>query len=103
MRRTVLVCVLFVVSLSACSDTNEVQGVVIEVDGTLTSVASFVLRTDGGELITIVPAEDGDYAFPLPHLNDHRTSLSPIAVVLDRSVDPPVARSIRDADSRIHP
>ena len=102
MRRTALLTVLAVATF-ACANANEVQGVVIEVDGTLTSVASFVLRTDGGEVITIVPAEDGDYAFPLPHLNDHRTSLSPIAVVLDRSVDPPVARSIRDADSHIHP
>ena len=101
MRRAAVVGVLVAASL-ACGNTNEVQGVVIEVDGTLTSVASFVLRTDSGEVITVVPAEDGDFAFPLAHLNDHRVSLSPIVVELDRSVDPPLARSIRDADSPVH-
>lgn len=89
---------LLLVLTTACSSSDQVRGVVIEVDGDLTSVESFVLRTDSGELITIVPAADGEFGFPLPHLNDHRTSLSPIVVELDPSMDPPRAVSIRDAD-----
>lgn len=84
--------------VGACAADNEVTGIVLEVTGDLTSVESFVLRTDGGETLTIVPAADGDFRFPLPHLNDHRASLSPITVELDDSVDPPLAVHIRDAD-----
>ena len=84
---------------TACASANQVQGVVLEIDGDLTTVDSFVLRTVDGETLTIVPAADGDFSFPLPHLNDHRASLAPIIVVLDRSVDPPLAISIRDAES----
>ena len=83
---------------AACTSSDEVRGVVLEVEGTLTSVEWFVLRTDAGDVITMVPSPNGDDTFPLLHLNDHRSTLSPIIVVLDRSVDPPVARSIRDAE-----
>ena len=82
---------------AACTSSDEVQGIVLEVEGTLTSVESFVLRTDAGDIITVVPSQDSDDAFPILHLYDHRSTLSPIIVVLDRSFDPPVARSIRDA------
>ena len=85
--------------LAACSGGNEVQGIVLSVDGDLTEVRSFVLRTDDGETLEIVPDENGTFSFPLPHLNDHRVSLSPVIVTLDRSVDPPLATAIRDADT----
>lgn len=75
-----------------------VRGVVLEVEGSLISVESFVLRTDRGEVLELVPAPDGDFQFPLPHLHDHRRTLEPVLVELDRSVDPPLAASIRDAD-----
>lgn len=75
-----------------------VRGVVLEVEGGLTSVESFVLRTDRGEVLELVPAPDGDFRFPLPHLHDHRRTLEPVLVELDRSVDPPLATGIRDAD-----
>jgi len=94
-----LVAGLCFAALAACSSGDQVRGIVVSVDGDLTGVNSFVLRTDGGDLLTIVPAADGDFAFPLPHLNDHRLSLSPVLVTLDRSVDPPLATSLRDADS----
>ena len=85
---------------AACAGQDEVRGIVLEVDGDLTSVESFVLRLDDGEILTIVPAATGgDFHFPLPHLSDHRTSLSPVIVELDRSVDPPRAVMIRDADT----
>lgn len=76
-----------------------VQGVVLEINGDLEGVESFVLRTDDGEIIEVVPAPDGDFRFPLAHLHDHRRTLEPLSVGLDRSVSPPMAIAIRDADS----
>jgi hypothetical protein len=76
-----------------------VQGVVLEVNGDLEGVDSFVLRTDDGEVIEVVPAPDGDFRFPLAHLHDHRRTLEPLSVGLDRSADPPLAVAIQDADS----
>ncbi len=75
-----------------------VQGVVLEVNGDLERVESFVLRTDDGEVIEVVPAPDGDFRFPLAHLHDHRRTLEPLSVGLDRSADPPLAVTMRDAD-----
>lgn len=76
-----------------------VRGVVLEVEGGLASVDSFVLRTDEGEVLEVVPAPDGDFRFPLPHLHDHRRTSEPILVELDRSTDPPRATAVQDADS----
>lgn len=91
--------------LVACGDSGAgpvvetVEGVVLEVKGDLEGIDSFVLRTDGGEVIEIVPAPDGDFRFPLAHLYDHLRTSEPLSVGLDRSVDPPLAVAIRDADS----
>ena len=76
-----------------------VRGVVLEVEGGLTSVDSFVLRTDEGEVLEVIPAPDGDFRFPLPHLHDHLRNSEPILVELDRSTDPPRAAAIQDAES----
>lgn len=76
-----------------------VRGVVLEVEGGLTSVDSFVLRTDEGEVLEVIPAPDGDFRFPLPHLHDHLRNSEPILVELDRSTDPPRAAAVQDADS----
>ena len=76
-----------------------VRGVVLEVEGGLASVDSFVLRTDEGEVLEVVPAPDGDFRFPLPHLHDHRRTSEPILVELDRSTDPPRATAVQDADN----
>lgn len=91
--------------LAACGDAGDtpsletVQGVVLEVNGDLEAIESFVLRTDGGEVMEIVPAPDGDFRFPLAHLYDHLRTSEPLSVGLDRSVDPPRAVSMRDAGS----
>ena len=79
-------------------DREEVRGIVLEVEGDLTSVESFLLRTDDGEVLRVVPAPDGDFRFPLPHLHDHRRTGEPLLVELDRSYDPPLATAIQDAD-----
>ena len=91
--------------LAACGDSGDgppvetVQGVVLEVNGDLEGVESFVLRTDDGEVLELVPSPDGDFRFPLAHLYDHLRTSEPLSVGLDRSADPPLAVSMRDADS----
>jgi len=92
-----------VLVLAACGDSDAgpsvetVEGVVLEVNGDLETIESFVLRTDEGEVIEIVPAPDGDFRFPLAHLYDHLRTSGPLSVGLDRSVDPPRAVAIQDA------
>lgn len=104
MKSASALAVVFLV-LAACGDSGSrpsvetVQGVVLEVNGDLEAIESFVLRTDDGEVIEVVPAPDGDFRFPLAHLHDHRRTLEPLSVGLDRSVNPPLAVAIRDADS----
>ncbi len=101
MRRLAGAALALALAAGACGGGEEpetVRGVVLEVEGGLTSVESFVLRTDRGEVLELVPAPDGDFRFPLPHLHDHRRTLEPVLVEMDRSVDPPLATGIRDAD-----
>ena len=53
---------------------------VVDYQGDLVSVQSFkVLTTDGTEL-ELVPAGEGDFAFPLPHLREHLATGDPISV-----------------------
>ena len=103
MRRIAAAVVGLALVAAGCGDSGggreTVRGVVLEVDGDLASVESFVLRTDEGDILEVVPAPGGDFRFPLPHLHDHRRTLEPVLVELDRSVDPPLATAIRDADS----
>lgn len=102
MRHLVALASVFLV-LAACGDSGAgpsvetVEGVVLEVSGDLEAIESFVLRTDEGEVIEIVPAPDGDFRFPLAHLYDHLRTSEPLSVGLDRSVDPPRAVAIQDA------
>ncbi len=100
--------VLLVIAASGCGDSHAnqgepgremVRGVVLEVMGDLTVVESFVIRTDSGEILEVTPAPEGDFRFPLPHLHDHRRTSEPVLVELDRTVDPPLATAIRDAES----
>lgn len=101
--RTVAAVLGLALIAAGCGDAGErreaVRGVVLEVDGDLTSVESFVIRTDDGDVLEVIPAPDGDFRFPLPHLHDHARTLEPVLVELDRSVDPPLATAIRDADN----
>jgi hypothetical protein len=90
--------------LGACSSSSSstVRGVVIEVNGDLTTVESFTLRANGGEVIELVPAEDGTFTFPLSHLQEHRASLTPVAVEIEERNGVNVAVWIGDADGTDH-
>lgn len=72
-----------VLLVACCAQTSgTVRGVVIEVDGTLNEISSFTLLVEGEE-IGFVPDDDGDYAFPLSHLREHRTNGEPVVVEWD--------------------
>jgi len=84
--------------VTACGSSSTVTGIVLEVDGDLTSVRSFTLQTDEGDVLDLVPADDGTFEFPLSHLEEHRQTLSPVTVVIERRNGVDVAVSIEDGD-----
>ncbi len=66
--------------LVACTSTSGIsRGVVLAVEGSLTEVTSFTLLVDGDQ-VRFVPADDGDFGFPLPHLREHQLTGEPIRV-----------------------
>lgn len=75
-------CVALLMTIAACGDGQDqgsVEGLVVGVDGGLTSVHEFSVLADNGTE-DFAPAEDGDFAFPLQHLRDHMISGEPIVV-----------------------
>ena len=50
-----------------------------------------------------VPAEDGTFEFPLTHLQEHRQTLTPVEVEIERRDGVQVAVSIADAGGGTHP
>lgn len=87
MRSAIAVATLTLVVACAGSEAVTVEGVVVGVDGDLTTVRSFELLTTNGETITLVPAPFGDFEFPLPHLSAHMRSLEPVRVTYSTSED----------------
>ena len=67
---------------------ESVEGIVLELEGDLTDVTSFVILDAGGERYTFVPAEGLTFhGGPLSHLRDHITSGDAVFVVYERAVD----------------
>jgi hypothetical protein len=88
---------LIVVALAACSQSSgTTQGVVVAVDGDLTSVDSFTLVVEGDQM-TFLTVADGDYPYPLPHLRDHLRDGTPLRVTWERRGDDLVALAVEDA------
>lgn len=86
-------------ALSACTSgpAVTVTGLVVDVQGDLTSVSEFTVLTGEGERLTLVPSEDGDYDFPLPHLRDHLRNGEPVEVRYERRDGRLVALDLSDA------
>lgn len=97
---------LGLVAVAACAapdpTTGVAIGIVVEVDGDLTSVDAFTISTDEGERMTFVPAPDGDFAFPLPHLQDHVRSGVPVAVAWEDEDGTRWAIGVDDAGDSPH-
>ncbi len=73
--------VVALLALSACTAPTEgtMRGVVIDVEGDLTTVTAFTVLVEG-DPVRFEPVDDGDYAFPLGHLRDHLRSGEPVLV-----------------------
>lgn len=72
--------VLACAALVACAqDSGTARGVVISVEGTLEDVTAFSVLVEGEEW-RLLPTEDGEYEFGLPHLREHQLSGQPILV-----------------------
>lgn len=78
------------------SDSGQLTGIVIAVDGDLTEVRSFEVLSDG-ERRVFEPAPDGDFAFPLSHLRDHLRTGDPIDVEYERVDGVLLATHVSDA------
>lgn len=98
LRRTFLALIL--VAAGACGDGRQtVRGVVVEVEGGITEVEGFLVRSADGATLRLRPASGilfHDNA-PLGHIRDHLRSGEPIEVdyeVLDDGTA--VALEIRD-------
>jgi hypothetical protein len=98
MRRFVLLPLLGL-ALVGCSEQpgTAVVGVVVDFQGDLVSVESFTVLTPDGTELELVPAADGDFAFPLPHLKEHLATGDPISVRYVEDGDLRVAVAIGDA------
>lgn len=93
------------IALAGCAPpaaSGTATGVVVEVDGGLTSVDSFTITTALRDRMTFVPAPDGDFAFPLPHLQAHLRSGDPIVVDWEREDDVLWAVFLDDAGESPH-
>ncbi len=104
--RLVVGAVTTIAILTACSPragtTGVAVGIVVEVDGDLSSVDEFTISTDEGERMTFVPAPEGEFAFPLPHLQDHVRSGAPVAVAWEEDGDVLWAIGVDDAGESPH-
>ena len=82
--------------VTVCSATSgTVRGLVVAVDGSLTGVEGFTVLVEGEEM-TFLPVEDGEYAFPLPHLREHQRAGEPVVVGWESRNDVMSAFSLDD-------
>lgn len=88
-----------VVALAACGDaTTRVEGRIVEFDGDLTAVRSFVLLTERGDRIEFRPGPEATFhGGPLTHLRDHLVSGEPVVVFYEGSADEARVVSVEDA------
>ena len=79
-----LVLALLIGLPAACGgDEERVRGIVVDVQGDLSGVASFTIVTREGERVAFVPAPDltrFDHGAPLTHLAEHLQTGDPVQV-----------------------
>jgi hypothetical protein len=72
--------VVALAAVMACTQTSgTARGVVLSVEGSLEEVTAFSVLVEGEEW-RLLPVEEGDYAFALPHLREHRLTGQPVLV-----------------------
>jgi hypothetical protein len=69
--------------------TTTVEGIVVEVNGDLSTVADFTVVTPDSDRVRLVPAPDLRFAdgTPLSHLGEHVRSGDPVAVTYEELAD----------------
>ena len=89
--------------LAACGspDQGTIEGLVVDVQGDLRAVTEFSLLTEDGTEV-FIPAEDGDFAFPLPHLREHIISGVPVVVFWEDHEGRKIAVFVDDAGQSPH-
>jgi hypothetical protein len=102
--RRLLATALVGVIAAGCGSAEQgtVEGLVTSVDGDLTTVERFSVLAEG-EPREFVPAADGEFAFPLPHLGEHLRSGDPVVVFWERREGTDYAVRLDDADPDAHP
>ena len=80
--RPLAILLILGLALVGCSGKpgTSVVGVVVDFQGDLVTVESFSVLTPDGIELELVPAADGDFAFPLPHLREHLATGDPISI-----------------------
>ncbi|MGH8912286.1 MAG: hypothetical protein ACRDVD_07215 [Acidimicrobiia bacterium] len=81
----------------ACSPqtSGTMRGVVVEVGGELAAIEDFTVLVEG-EPVKFLPTPDGDYAFPLSHLQEHLRTGEPVLVGWETVDGTRLATSIED-------
>ena len=100
LARTILIGLVAVTAIVVAllpSDSGQLTGIVIAVDGDLTAVRSFEVLSDGDRFL-FEPSPDGDFAFPLVHLRDHLRTGEPVAVEYESVDGVLVAMRVSDAE-----
>ena len=100
LARTVLIGLVAATALVLAllpSDSGQLTGIVIAVDGDLTTVHSFEVLSDGKRRV-FEPAPDGEFAFPLAHLRDHLRTGERIAVEYETVDGVLLATLVTDAE-----
>ena len=96
--------ILIAAVLAACgpsADQGTIEGLVVDVQGDLSAVTEFSVLTEDGTQV-FVPSEDGDFAFPLPHLREHIISGVPVVVFWEDHHGQKVAVFVDDAGESSH-
>lgn len=101
MRRTTTGLVLLLLASCGTTDQGTVEGLVVDVQGDLRAVTEFTVLTDQGQM-SFIPAPDGDFAFPLPHLREHIISGVPVVVFWEDRDGERVAVLVDDAGESGH-
>lgn len=78
----VIALVLTVVAAACGAADTSVRGIVVDVQGDLTTIDRFTVLTEAGERIDFEPAPDVRFhdGAPLSHLNEHLRTGSPVEV-----------------------
>lgn len=94
-RAVALPVAVLLVAVACASGSGTVRGLVTDVTGDLTTVTRFTVLVEG-DLLEFVPAPDGDFEFPLPHLRDHLRTGEPVLVTYEEREGELVAVALAD-------